>query len=103
MMASASAAASPIKTFRPITIFWPREKLAWESVDMLFPPAAFEDSQRQKQKKKCEAQVEDDRPGVHHAPRKVFHVFNQGQVHEELRLPAALGGKCVRKKAQQEQ
>src|SRR5438876_1196213 len=79
-----------------------REKLGGGSrVLMLFPPAALDHFERQKQTERSEAEVKHYRPAVHHATGEIVHMLGQRQVSEKLRLPSSLHGEGRRKITQQ--
>src|SRR5580698_789662 len=82
----------------------PAEKLVGEEVRaMLFPAAAFDDAQRQEQKKEGERDIEHDVARVHQPAREVVHLVQESDLGEHVREPAGADLMAVRQETQQEQ
>src|SRR2546425_9529809 len=70
---------------------------------MLFPAAALDDPQRQKEKEQSERQEHNDRPGIHNPAGEIAHMLEQRNVGQGLGLPAILLRQLAGEHTQQEQ
>src|SRR6266436_6338637 len=93
------------KTWNAAPHLSPREKLGLglDSVAMLFPAAALDDTQGEVKKEKRQREVKDDGAGIHHAAGEVVHLVGQGKTAQQARLPACADGQLVGQEREQEQ
>src|SRR3569833_1076628 len=90
----AKAATVVSVTLSTMLHFCRGEKLGWcdGRLAMLFPAAAFNHAQRQKQKEQCHAHVEHDDACIQNATREIEHLLRDVEEGKHFGLPMAILG-----------